>query len=70
MRQPKAGVRLSTYSATYQNARSSIAESNREHKVIVGVGWRVVVTTFVLNCMHMQTEVHVTQAVKKTALLQ
>ena len=34
--------------------------------MIIGIGWRVVVTTFALNCMHMQAVVHVTQAVTKT----
>ena len=47
----KAGGRLSAYSATNRNVRRSIAESNREHKAIVGISWRVVVTTFTLNCM-------------------
>ena len=63
MHQPKAGSRLSAYTATSQNSRRSIAESNRENKVIVGIGWRVVVMTFTLNCMHMQAVVHVMQAV-------
>ena len=34
--------------------------------MIVGINWRVVVTTFILNCMHIQAVVHVTQAVAKT----
>ena len=70
MCQPKAGGRLSASSATSRNARRSIAESNREHKVILGIGWRVGVTTFALNCIYMQAVVHTTQAVTKTAPLQ
>ena len=66
MHQPKVSGRLSENSATSQNARRSIAESNRYHIVIVEMGWRVVVTTFALNCMHMQAVVHLTQAVTKT----
>ena len=38
--------------------------------MIFGKGWRVVITIFKLNCMHMQDVVHVMQAVTKTALLQ
>ena len=64
------GGRQSAYSATSRNARESIVESNRGHKVIVGTGWRVVITTFKLNCIHMQTVVHVMQAVAKIALPQ
>ena len=70
MHQPKASGKLSAYSVTSSNVRISIAESNREHKVIVGIGLRVVFTTFVFNCMHMQAMVHVIQAVTKTALFQ
>ena len=70
MCQPKAGSRLSLYSATSSNARRSIGESNRGHKVIVGAGWRVVVTILALNCMHMQAVVQVTQVITKTAVLQ
>ena len=66
VRQPKVGGRLSAYSASSQNARKSIAKSNREHKVIIGIGWMVVITTFTLNCMHMQAVVHVIQTVAKT----
>ena len=58
------------YSATSGNAGRSIAKSNREYNVIVGIAWRVVVTTFALSCMHMQAVVHVMQAIAKTALLQ
>ena len=35
MHQPKVGGKLNAYSATSQNARKSIAENNRKHKVIV-----------------------------------
>ena len=38
--------------------------------MIVGTGWRVVVTIFSLNCIYMQALVQVTQAVAKTAPLQ
>ena len=70
MHQPKAGGRLCFYNATYPNARRSIDESKIGHKVIVGTGWRVVVTISALNCMYIQAVVQVTQAVAKTALLQ
>ena len=36
----------------------------------VGIGWRVVVATFTLNCIPMQAVVHKMKAVTKTALLQ
>ena len=52
------------------NSGISIAKSNREHKVIVRIGWRVIVTSFALNCMHIQAVVHVTQAFTKIAPLQ
>ena len=70
MHQPKASGRLSPYSTTSSNNRISIAENNRGHKVIVRIGWRVVVTTCALNCIHMQVVVHIMQAVAKTILLQ
>ena len=70
MRQPKAGGRLSPYSATSSNASISIAKINKGHIVIVKIGWRVIITPFVLNCMHIQAVVHVMQAVAKTTLLQ
>ena len=63
------GKRLSPYSTT-SSARRSIAESNSGHKVIVGTGWKGVVTIFALNCMHMQAVAQVTQAVAKTTKLQ
>ena len=37
--------------------------------MIVGIGWRVVVTNFAANCRHMQAVVQVIQAVTKTAPL-
>ena len=58
----KVGGRLSTNSRTSRNDGISIAKSNREHKIIVGIGWRVVVITSTLNCMHMQAVVHVMQS--------
>ena len=70
MHQPKAGGRLSANSATSFNTKISIAKSNRRYKVIVRIGCRVVVASFILNCMHMQAVVHAMQAVTKTALLQ
>ena len=65
MHQPKASGRLSPYNANSPNARISIAESNRENKVIFGTYWRVVVI-IALNCMHMQEVVQVMQAGMKT----
>ena len=38
--------------------------------MIVGPGWRVIVTIFQFNCIHMQAVVQVMQAVAKTTLLQ
>ena len=70
MHQPKAGGRLSPYSATSSKGKKSNAKSTSGHKVIVGTSWRVVVTIFVLSCMHMQAVVQVMQAVAKNALLQ
>ena len=49
----------------------ALKKADREHKVIIGIGWRVVVTTFTLNCMHMQVVVHIQhKLLTKTALLQ
>ena len=70
MHRPKLGFRLSTYSISGQNARRIIAKSNRGHKVIVGKGWRVVVTILALNCIYMQAVVRLTQTVAKATLLQ
>ena len=70
MCKPKAGGRLSPYSATSYNAKISIAKSNRGHKVIIKKGWRVVVAPFAVNCIHMQVVVHIAQAATKTTLLQ
>ena len=69
MRQPKVSGRLSAYNATSQNAKRNIAKNNREYKVIIEIGWRVVVTTFALNWMYMQAVVHATQAVIKTCFI-
>ena len=38
--------------------------------MIVGTGWRVVVTILAVNCIYMQALVQVMQTVAKTALLQ
>ena len=70
MHHPKAGSRLSHYSATNPNARRNIVKSNRGHKVIVGTGFKVAVIVFALNYMHMQAVVQVMQAVTKNASLQ
>ena len=70
MHQPKAGGRLSPYGATSPYAKKSIKVSSRGLKVIVGIGWIIVITIFALNCMHMRAVVQVTQAVIKSTLLQ
>ena len=69
MHQPKTSARLSPYNAISPNARINIKDSTRGHGVIVRIGWRVVVTIFALNCMHMQAVVQEMQAVAKTAPL-
>ena len=57
MHQPKAGSILSFDRATNPNVMKRTIESNRGHKVIVGIGWRVIVIILTLNCMHMQAVV-------------
>ena len=54
MHQPKTSVRLSPYDAISPNARRNITKITRGYKVIVRIGWRVVVSIFALNCMYMQ----------------
>ena len=48
MHQPKASGKLSPYTENSPNARRSIAENIRGHKVIAVTGWRVVATVFIL----------------------
>ena len=70
MHQTKAGGSLNLHNTNSPNARRSIAESNKRYEVIVGIGWRVVVTNFALNCMHMQAVVQVMKVIVKTTPLQ
>ena len=65
MHQLKTSGRLSPYSATSPNARRNITESTREQKVIVGVGWKVLVPIFVLKYMYIQAIVQEMQAIAK-----